>query len=288
MTTGPTPANDDQIRYWNETAGPAWVAAQDLLDALIGELGDRALARAAATPGERVLDVGCGCGATSLALGHAVQTQGSVTGVDISKPMLARANERAQRAGLAHVSFREADAQTADLGAGAFDLVFSRFGVMFFADPTVAFTNLRRALRPGRGRLTFVCWQAVQKNPWMLVPMLAAAPLLPPLAPPDPTAPGPFAFANDARVRRILETAGFRDVAFDGATASLRLGTGDVASAADVALGLGPTAHALREARADETLHAKVKAAVAEALTPFLTEDGVRLAASTWIVNARA
>jgi len=287
MTSAASPTNDEQIQYWNESAGPTWVAAQDALDALIGGFGERALARAAARPGERVLDVGCGCGATSLALARAVGTQGGVTGVDISKPMLGRAGERAREAGLVNLSFREADAQSADLGVGAFDLVFSRFGVMFFADPPAAFANLHRALRPGQGRLAFVCWQAIPKNPWMLVPAAAAAAIVP-MKPADPTAPGPFAFADDVRVRGILEGAGFREIAFEDAPGELRLGNGDLASAAEFALAVGPTARALGEAGNDPALRERVKAAIAEALKPHLRPDGVRLAGSTWIVTARA
>jgi hypothetical protein len=165
--------------------------------------------------------------------------------------------------------------------------VFSRFGVMFFADPTAAFTNLHRALRPGQGRLTFVCWQAVPKNPWMLVPAAAAATIVP-MPPADPIAPGPFAFADDVRVRGILERAGFREIAFEDAPGELRLGNGDLASAAEFALAVGPTARALREAGDDPALRERVKAAIAEALKPHLRPDGVRLAGSTWIVTARA
>jgi len=285
-STGP-PTNEAQIEYWNEVAGPTWVAAQDALDALIGEFGERALARAAARPGEHVLDVGCGCGATSLALARAVGAQGSVTGVDISKPMLGRASARAREAGLTTLSFQEADAQSAELGAGRFDLVFSRFGVMFFADPTRAFGNLHRALRAPDGRLTFVCWQAATKNPWMMVPAAAAATLIP-MQPMDPAAPGPFAFADEARVRDILERAGFREIGFEDAPGVLRLGQGDVASAAEFALNVGPTARALRDAGADAALRERVIAAIAQALVPYHGPDGVRLPGATWIVTARA
>src|SRR5262249_32133419 len=151
--------NAEQVRFWNDAGSRRWVRQQALLDAMLASLGRRALERAAARHGERVVDVGCGCGDTSLALARAVGVTGRVTGIDVSRPMLERAGERAREAGLGTVCFVEADAQTHPF-AREHDLVFSRFGVMFFIDPVVAFRNLRGALGPG-GRLAFVCWQAL-------------------------------------------------------------------------------------------------------------------------------
>jgi SAM-dependent methyltransferase len=276
--------NADQVRYWNEVAAPTWVERQEMLDALIDGLGQQALDRARPAPGERVLDVGCGCGATSLALGRRVGPTGEVLGVDVSRPMLGRARERIGAAGAANVRFLEADAQTADVGRASFDLAFSRFGVMFFAEPDVAFANLRASLRPG-GRLTFVCWQRVDRNPWMLVPVMATAKHVP-LPPPDPLAPGPFAFADPERVRGILDRAGFRDVVLEEGSDQLALGGGDVDRASEFALEMGPAAAALREAVADAALRERVTASIREALLPFAPGGALRLPAATWIVTA--
>src|ERR1019366_5461973 len=147
--------NDQQDRFWNGPAGQYWVTSQEETERHTGPFGDVALQSAAATPGERALDVGCGCGATSLALARSVGTTGEVVGVDLSSIMLQRAMELAADAKLTNVVFRRLDAQTAPLGFHVFDLIFSRFGVMFFANPTAAFTNLRAALRRG-ARLAFV------------------------------------------------------------------------------------------------------------------------------------
>lgn len=270
--------NDAQIDYWNGRAGETWAALQDLLDRQIRPLGERAIAALSPAPGEAVLDIGCGCGDTSLALAAAVGPAGRVLGVDISRPMLDVARSRAA-AGGANIAFAERDA--AALWEPGFDAIFSRFGVMFFADPTTAFRNLRGALRPG-GRLAFVCWRPLAENPWMEVPVAAAARHLPPLPPMDPEAPGPFAFARRERVERMLEDAGWREVKltpFD-----LPIGGYPLADAVRLALRVGPLGMAL--AQAPEAKE-RVKEAVREALAASDTEAGVRLPSATWVVTAR-
>ena len=279
--TGP---NAEQIEYWNEKSGPKWVAHQELLDAQIGFVGEEVIARAKIEPGERVVDVGCGCGQTALQLASRVGPRGRVLAVDISGVMLARARERAAAAGVTHVDFLLADAQTASFPRN-FDLVFSRFGVMFFADPVAAFTNLRRALAPG-GRLAFACWQSLERNPWMAVPLGAAAKLVSLPPPPPPGAPGPMALADPERVARILDQAGFRDVSLESLDTKLRIaGGGGLDEAARFLLeGVGPTSHAMREASAHDL--ERVSRAVRAALEPHLTPRGVELGASVWIATA--
>lgn len=280
-------ANGEQRTYWNEKAGPIWVVYQERLDRQIGAHGERALEVLAPAPGEHVLDLGCGCGDSSLALARRVAPGGRVLGLDLSEPMLARAAERAARAGLANLSFRAADVQAAPLEAGAFDAAFSRFGVMFFADPVAAFRNVRSALRPG-GRLAFACWRPVTENPWVLVPMAAAAPLLPLPAPPPPGAPGPFAFGDAARVRGILEAAGFADVAIEPADLPMTPGGGDLDEAADILLEVGPLASALREAEAGDALRDQVRGAVRKAFESHLRDGQVELGSAIWLVRARS
>lgn len=284
----PAGPNAQQIEYWNEVAGPKWVALEDLLDAQIRGLSLEALARTRPERGERVVDVGCGCGGTTLEIAGRVGPSGQVLGVDISGPMLERARARSSEAQLEHVRFEQADAQIHDFEPGAFDLVFSRFGVMFFAEPEVAFANLRGALRPG-GRLAFLCWRDIQRNPWMLVPTAAAAAHLELPPPPPPDAPGPFAFADDERVRGILGSAGFEDVGFESLESELAVGgTGSLDDAVDFLLQMGPAAAALRQAEspAVET----VRAAVRESVAPYYVEGpepGVRMSCACWIVTAR-
>jgi SAM-dependent methyltransferase len=279
-------ANPEQKTYWNEQAGPVSVSHQERLDRQIGVHGERGLARLAPQPGERVLDIGCGCGDSSLALAARVGPGGRVLGIDLSEPMLARARERAAATGLAQLSFRAADAQTAALGDGAFDAAFSRFGVMFFADPVAAFRNVRGALRPG-GRLVFVCWRPVAENPWVLVPMAAAAPHLTLPPPPPEGAPGPFSFGDAGRVRRILEAAGFEGIEIEPDEPPMTPGGGGLDEAADTFLQIGPVAGALREMKADDALRAKVREAVRQAFEPHLQGGEVRLGSAIWLVRAR-
>lgn len=270
-------ANADQIAYWNNAAGETWAALQDRLDRQIESLGLRAIEAAAPQPGERVLDIGCGCGQTSFELGRRVGPAGQVLGVDISAPMLEVARRRAGTG----VSFLEADAQTHPFDRGGFDLAVSRFGVMFFDDPTAAFANIGAALRPG-GRLAFVCWRPMLENAWMATPLLAALPLLRPLPPPDPLAPGPFAFADPDRVRAILTGAGFE--AIDIQPHDQLIGGNDLDQTVAMALKVGPLGAVLRE---NPELGDSVVSAIRKALAPHVTPDGVLLPSATWIVTAR-
>jgi leucyl/phenylalanyl-tRNA--protein transferase len=280
--TGP---NATQIEYWNATTGPRWVELQERLDAQIAPLGLWVMERAAVTPGERVLDVGCGCGQTSLQLAGRVGPGGFVLGIDISAVMLARAAERAREDGLQHVEFANADAQIHDFGSARFDLLFSRFGVMFFADPRAAFENLRRALVPG-GRVAFASWQELARNPWMRDPMVAAAALLELPPPPAPGSPGPFAFADAKRVTDILEGAGFADVGHESMACRLSLGGGGgVDDAVQFMLQVGPVAAALREA--PQARQEAVASAVAEVLRAHETDEGIVMDGAIWIVTAR-
>jgi len=239
------------------------------------------LDRAAPRPGQKVLDVGCGGGRTSLDLAGVVGPGGQVVGVDVSAPILAVARDRAAAAD--NVQFELADATTADLGEARFDLMFSRFGVMFFDDPVAAFRNLRRSLRPGAWS-TFMCWRAMDENPWLAAPAAAAFEILPPPEPPDPEAPGPFAFADRERTRGILEQAGFAAVGHEEVDHDMSWP--DVATAVNYLMQMGPAGALLREAN-DETITRKVTAAVRGVFQSHQTAAGVQMRSSAWIVTAR-
>jgi len=271
--------NAQQADYWNAAIGAAWVELQQPLDRQLAPLGHAAMAALNPRAGEHVLDIGCGAGETSLELAAAVGPGGEVTGVDISRTLLEVARRRAE--GVAGISFVEADAQTWPCRTSSFDAVFSRFGVMFFADPVAAFRNVFRALRPG-GRLAFVCWRSPADNPVMVLPMIAAAPHLGPLAQPEPGAPGTFAFADPRRVRGILAEAGFTDIKI--APHDQKVSGGDLPTVVGVALKVGPLGALLREA---PEMRERVIASVRDALAAHDGPDGVKLDSGTWIVTAR-
>ena len=201
--------NADQIAYWNGPGGQRWTDRQQSQDIMLAPVSDILIERAKAEGGERIVDVGCGCGATSFALAQRVGPAGHVLGIDISAPMLAQAR-KVQPAGLP-VDFVLADATVYPFEPASFDLLFSRFGVMFFADPALSFANMRRAMRPS-GRVSFACWREPRENPWMMTPLQAVYQHVPKMPPVGPEDPGPFAFASEARVRRILSEAGFSGI----------------------------------------------------------------------------
>jgi SAM-dependent methyltransferase len=281
MTERTAPTNPDPIQYWNGPAGERWVHAQAQLDRMLAPFLDALIARARPAAGERVVDVGCGCGATALALAPSVAPGGAVVGVDVSAPMLARARDRA--AGLAAVDFVEADAASHALDPPA-DLLVSRFGVMFFGDPPAAFANLFRMVRPG-GRLAFVCWRALADNPWAHVPLDAARDAVAaPAAPADPHAPGPFALADGARVRALLEGAGFEAVSVDPFDHDVVLGE-SLDEAVAFAFVAGPVSRLLAEA--GEAARAGAAVAMRAALAPYAAGGPVALRGAVWMVSAR-
>lgn len=276
--------NAEQIEYWNEQAGPRWVALQEGTDAMLEPLGREALDVAAPAPGESALDVGCGCGQTVLELAERVGASGRVLGLDPSATMLDRARGRA--GALAQVRFEVGDAQTHAFGDERFDLVFSRFGVMFFADPVAAFANLRAALADG-GRLAFVCWQAPAENGWALLPMQALLEHVP--APPaaEPGAPGPFSFADGDRVAKILREAGFASVRVEPSVGTLSLGGArTLDEAVEFAFRIGPASRMLADQPAATV--AAARESVREALAAHASDEGIRVPRATWLVTGRA
>ncbi len=274
--------NAQQIQDWNGAVGVHWVTEQETMDALIRPFGEAAMLAATPRSGEHVLDVGCGCGDTSLALAKAVGPRGKVLGLDVSVPMLDLARQRAS--GVANLSFMEADASRASL-PGLFDVLYSRFGVMFFDEPPAAFSHLRKAMKPG-GRLAFACWQGPRENPWASVAAMAArqaAALPTPQS--DPHAPGPFAFADAGRVKGILQAAGFLDVQAESFEAPVRIGD-SARGAAEMASRIGPVSRVFRETAPDK--HPAMLAAIEAALAAHAAGDGsVSLPGRVWVVTAR-
>jgi ubiquinone/menaquinone biosynthesis C-methylase UbiE len=274
--------NTDQATYWNGPAGQRWTDRQEMQDQVLAPVSAALFDRARVTKGERVIDIGCGCGSTAIELAKRVGPGGQVTGLDISAPMLARARERAP-AGLP-LQFVLADATVHPFTPGGSDLLCSRFGVMFFADPALSFANMRKALRAG-GRLAFAAWREPRKNPWMMVPLQEAYKHVPRLPEVSPEEPGPFSFAKEDRVMRILKEAGYAGIALEPVDLTLDLAAGrGLDAAVNGALSIGPVSRAL-EGQTPEQI-AAVASSIRTVLAALQKGDAVPLGASVWIATA--
>lgn len=266
---------------WNNATGRRWLERHEAVDRQIAPFGRHAMDRANIRPGQRILDVGCGCGETTLELARRAGDSGFVMGVDISHLLLKTARQLAQASGLTNVRFEQGDAQTFQFVPESSDLVFSRFGIMFFDDPEAAFGNLRSALRSG-GLLTFVCWPAPRDNQFMMIPLAAAARHITLPEPGDPDAPGPFAFADPGRVRRILSRSGFSEIQTDRVIE--KVGGGTLDETASMLVQLGPLNSILDSI--DERTRSAILADIRSALTDFESSGRVLLDAAAWLVTA--
>jgi SAM-dependent methyltransferase len=276
--------NADQIAYWNGPGGQRWSDRQQVQDVLLAPVLDLLIDRAGAQAGERIVDVGCGCGAATIALAQKVGASGYVLGVDISAPMLARAKQMAPAG--QQLEFVLADATVHPFVPASFDLMVSRFGVMFFEQPVLSFSNIRQALKPS-GRLAFACWREPRDNPWMMAPLQAAYRHVPKLPPVGPEDPGPFAFASEERVRGILGEAGFSGINMERCEIALDIAIGrGLQAAVESAVEIGPANRALEGQSAE--VHAAVAQSMREALAPFVSGQKVVLGGSIWMVTARA
>ena len=272
-----------QIASWDGETGQRWVRRQGMLDAILHPFGVRVMERAGLSPGDRVLDVGCGCGQTTVEIAHRLGPQGAVTGIDVSSAMLAQARARAEGVTGAAIAFERADAETHAFADGAFDLVFSRFGTMFFANPQAAFSNLRAALAPG-GRLGFVCWQKRENNPWFMIPIGVAERCGIAIERAGPNDPGPFQLADSGRLQALLEGAGFADNVCEVHDPPFIIPVG-VYQAVRFAMEVGPITRALNEA--DDAIRSRIGDELTAAFSPHAGSDCVRMDAASWIVTAR-
>ncbi|TAJ55234.1 MAG: class I SAM-dependent methyltransferase [Nevskiaceae bacterium] len=280
MTASLQSANEQSV-LWNGQAGRAWVEAQAVLDQMFKPLEELLVEVALAQPRERVLDVGCGTGSTTLAVARSLGGRVDCVGVDISEPMIVAARARAEREATP-ASFVLADAEAHAFEPASFDLIVSRFGVMFFEDSVRAFANLRRAAKAG-GELRFIAWRSPAENPFMTAAERAVAPLLPDLPPRQPNAPGQFAFADPQRVRRILEESGWQAIEIRPLDVRCRLPEKDLMG---YLARLGPLGRVLPEL--DEKTRSRVLEVARAAFEPYVQGDWVSYDAACWSVGARA
>jgi SAM-dependent methyltransferase len=280
-----TPAhafNEDQHSRWNGIDGEYWTRNQDRLDRTLAPVTEPLVAFAAPRAGSTVMDVGCGCGTTTIEFARVVGPSGRVVGIDLSRPMLALAAERLRKfANTTCLLGDAAELPLRDLGA---ELIVSRFGVMFFGDPVAAFANLRTGLAPG-GRLRFACWRPMNENPWLHIPLDAIYEHAPRLPKPDPEEPGPFAFSNTARVTRILTMAGFTAPSFTPLDIEMDIAAGGTFEDAVVqSSAMGPAKRALVDQPDD--IRAAAMESIRRALMPYASAAGVRLPGAVWLAAA--
>ena len=275
-------ANAAQVQAWNGASGEAWVTLQPVLDQTLKPFQDLIVdsVAAAADPPGRILDLGCGTGATTLALAERFGADGRCSGIDISEPMIHAARTRARDRNLP-VEFILGDAQSFAFRPDTFDVLVSRFGVMFFDDPVTAFDNLRRATRPG-GRLAFVCWRRPGDNPFMSTAEHAAARLLPDLKPASSGSPGPFAFADAHRTQSILRAGGWTAVDIRPVDVPCTMRQSDLLP---YLTRMGPVGRTLQAV--DARTRAQVITSLREAYSEFVVDGEVRYTAACWMVDAR-
>jgi SAM-dependent methyltransferase len=281
----PSIENEEQAQFW-EGMAPTWIEIEERIESTAAEPGRLTISALSPEPGERILDLGCGTGGTTVTLARMVEPGGTAVGADISAEMLVRARERATESGVSNVDFVHADVQSQDFGDAGFDAAFSRFGVMFYADPVTAFGNVRRSLR-SPGRLAFACWQQVFANEWMLVPGMAVMTAIgtpPPM--PAEGEPGPFSLADPGRVKSVLEEAGFGGVNVAAHNDTLTVPGNELAGYAAISLRVGAAREALKDA--DEGTRRRALESVEAALQERLSDGEVKLSRGYLVVTARA
>lgn len=278
----PEEVNSDQLAFWNGSGGQTWVARQEHTDITLTPVSEALLAFAAPRVGERVLDVGCGCGSTTLDVARAVGPSGRVAALDISGPMLSEGRARAEAAGITNVDWRQADPGAAQLDA--YDLLTSAFGVMFFGDPIAAFAHMRRAASAG-ARMAFVSWRKLSENPWMALPMGAVARHVPPRPKRLPNAPGMFAFSDPERVSEVLCGAGWATPRFEKLDVELDIAAGRGLDAAVAqSTQIGAVSSWLRN-EPPEVVSAAM-GSLGDALAPHVDGASVRLPGAMWLVSS--
>ena len=277
-------ANKDQKDFWSGKGGDVWVKRQQAMDTMLNPLGEAALQKLELNKDTNVLDIGCGCGNTTLSIAEKIKPSGRVTGLDISKPMLQRAIESARNRSLENTSFQCVDVQTEYLGVNTFNAAFSRFGVMFFEDPVAAFRNINESLLP-RSPLSFICWQSPIQNPWQSLFVQEVKNFID-LPSPPPRSPGPFAFMESDYVNSILENSNFENVEIVGYEAKVNMFSGrSLSDAVKDFTSINPVVTEMLKDSTEE-LKERILNSVIEVFSPYFSEKGLIFPSATWIVTA--
>jgi len=276
--------NIKQKQFWSGAGGDVWVDKQREMDIMLNPLGERAIQGLDLSGEIKILDIGCGCGATTLEIAKAV-TQGEVIGVDISEPMLERATKTASDMMLTNTSFQVKDVQVDEMPRSYFDVAFSRFGVMFFEDPFEAFKNINHSLKDN-GQLSFVCWQHASLNPWQSLSIQVIKEFLD-LPAPAPKSPGPFAFEDKSYINEILTESGFRDIEIKDNQEDIVMFSGkSIREACEDYLTINPVVTEMLK-NSPTKLREEILEALIGKFSDFHNNDGLLFPSATWIVTAK-
>ena len=277
--------NKNQKDFWSGKGGDIWVERQNAMDTMLSPLGEAALNKLNFNEEENVLDIGCGCGHTTLNIAKRIGPSGNVTGLDISEPMLKRAKESAVEMSITNTSFKCVDVQTEDLGDQIYSSAFSRFGVMFFEDSVAAFKNINKSLISG-GYLSFVCWQSPAVNPWQSLFIQEVKKYLD-LPSPPPRSPGPFAFMESEYVSSILEESKFQDITIEGHEAEVNMFSGrSLSDSVKDYISINPVVTQMLKESSENQIAEIVNSGI-EAFSPYYSEKGLIFPSATWLVTAR-
>ena len=277
--------NKNQKDFWSGKGGDIWVERQNVMDTMLSPLGEAALNKLNFNENENVLDIGCGCGDTTLNIAKRIEPLGNVTGLDISEPMLERAKESAVEMSITNTSFKCVDVQTEDLGDQIYSAAFSRFGVMFFEDSIAAFKNINKSLISG-GYLSFVCWQSPAVNPWQSLFIQEVKKFLD-LPSPPPRSPGPFAFMESEYVSSILEESKFQDITIEGHEAEVNMFSGrSLSDSVKDYISINPVVTQMLKESSENQIAEIVNSGI-EAFSPYYSEKGLIFPSATWLVTAR-
>ena len=277
--------NKNQKDFWSGKGGDIWVERQNAMDTMLSPLGEAALNKLNFNEEENVLDIGCGCGHTTLNIAKRIGPSGNVTGLDISEPMLKRAKESASEMSITNTSFKCVDVQTEDLGDQIYSAAFSRFGVMFFEDSISAFKNINKSLILG-GYLSFVCWQSPAVNPWQSVFIQEVKKFLD-LPSPPPRSPGPFAFMESEYVSSILEESKFQDITIEGHEAEVNMFSGrSLSDSVKDYISINPVVTQMLKESSENQIAEIINSGI-KAFSPYYSEKGLIFPSATWLVTAR-
>ena len=275
--------NKNQRDFWSGKGGDIWVERQNAMDTMLSPLGEAALNKLNLNEGENVLDIGCGCGHTTLNIAKRISPDGQVTGLDISEPMLKRAKESANEMSISNASFNCVDVQTDDMGEEVYSAAFSRFGVMFFEDPVAAFCNINKSLITGAS-LSFVCWQSPALNPWQSL-FIEAVKKYVDLPSPPPRSPSPFAFMESEYVSSILEESNFQNIMIEGHEAEVNMFSGrSLSDSVKDYISINPVVSVMLKDSTEQEKTEIINSAI-EAFSPYYSAKGLMFPSATWLVT---